>query len=127
VNETHNKAVDSSLGREQVHLQDLLAGKAAMAHGGAVLMRHMSEPWPDRLTVRPLTVADAKIITQWRYDGPWKIYHSRPEDRLMSDNPAYLAVPVADGGPLIGFVAPTWRPLCLVWIRRTESWMSVLD
>jgi [ribosomal protein S18]-alanine N-acetyltransferase len=74
-----------------------------MAQGSAVMMRHMSEPWPDRLTVRPLTVADAKVIAQWRYDGPWKIYNSRPEDGLMSDNQAYLAVAGADGGPLIGF------------------------
>jgi RimJ/RimL family protein N-acetyltransferase len=63
----------------------------------------MTASWPKRLVVRPLTAADARRIARWRYDGPWKVYDSRPEDGLMSDNAAYVAVAGADGGPLVGF------------------------
>jgi hypothetical protein len=59
--------------------------------------------WPKELIVRPLTVADAERIAQWRYEGRWKVYDSRPDNGLMSDNPAYLAVAGAHGGPLVGF------------------------
>jgi RimJ/RimL family protein N-acetyltransferase len=63
----------------------------------------MTEVWPAQLLVRPLTTEDAGQIAQWRYDGPWRIYDSRPKDGLMSDNGAYLAVAGVDGGPLVGF------------------------
>lgn len=63
----------------------------------------MTEVWPAQLLVRPLTTEDAGQIAQWRYDGPWRIYDSRPEDGLMCDNAAYLAVAGVDGGPLVGF------------------------
>ncbi|SDS82478.1 GNAT family N-acetyltransferase [Actinoplanes derwentensis] len=63
----------------------------------------MTDTFPSELTVRPLTVEDARLIAGWRYDGPWKVYDSRPDDGLMSDNPDYLAVAGARGGPLVGF------------------------
>jgi [ribosomal protein S18]-alanine N-acetyltransferase len=63
----------------------------------------MTEAWPARLVVRRLTVEDARKIAQWRYEGRWKVYDSRPESGLMSDDPSYLAVAGADGGPLVGF------------------------
>lgn len=63
----------------------------------------MTASWPKNLAVRPLTTADARRIAQWRYDGPWKVYDPRPEDGLMSDSPAYVAVAGGDGGPLVGF------------------------
>lgn len=63
----------------------------------------MIESFPAELIVRPLTAEDARQIVRWRYDGPWKVYDSRPENGLISDNPDYLAVAGADGGPLVGF------------------------
>ncbi|HWS34769.1 MAG TPA: GNAT family protein [Actinoplanes sp.] len=63
----------------------------------------MTTNLPTVLTVRPLTVADARVIAGWRYDGPWKVYDPRPGDAPMSDNPDYLAVAGAEGGPLVGF------------------------
>jgi [ribosomal protein S18]-alanine N-acetyltransferase len=63
----------------------------------------MTEQWPEGLVVRALTTADAERIAQWRYDGPWKVYDSRPGDGLMSGNPDYLAVAGSDDGPLVGF------------------------
>lgn len=59
--------------------------------------------FPQQLVVRPLTVADAERIAQWRYAGQWRVYDSRPEDGLLSDNPDYLAVAGAPDGPLVGF------------------------
>ncbi|MEO3780616.1 GNAT family N-acetyltransferase [Micromonospora sp. B11E3] len=59
--------------------------------------------WPTQLVVRPLTREDAEQVAGWRYGGPWRIYDSRPEDGLLSDNAAYLAVAGAGGGPLVGF------------------------
>jgi len=61
------------------------------------------DAWPDELIVRPLTAADAEQIARWRYEGPWKVYDSRPEDGPMSDRPAYLAVAGVPDGPLVGF------------------------
>jgi [ribosomal protein S18]-alanine N-acetyltransferase len=63
----------------------------------------VNDGWPDELIVRSLTTADAEQIVQWRYEGPWKVYDSRPGDGLMSDNPAYLAVAGDHDGPLVGF------------------------
>ena len=60
----------------------------------------MTEPWPANLTVRSMTAADAQRIRDWRYDGPWTVYDSRPDDDPMSDN---LAVAGTEGGPLVGF------------------------
>src|ERR1043166_4070523 len=59
--------------------------------------------WPERLEVRALTEADAREISDWRYEGPWSVYDSRPEDGLMPLDEDYLAVAGAYGGPLGGF------------------------
>ncbi|RJQ66371.1 N-acetyltransferase [Pseudonocardiaceae bacterium YIM PH 21723] len=61
----------------------------------------MTDTWPDRLAVRPLTVADAERIATWTYDGPWEVYDSLPGDELLTAEDGYLAV--ASGDELVGF------------------------
>ncbi|GAA4894186.1 RimJ/RimL family protein N-acetyltransferase [Stackebrandtia albiflava] len=61
----------------------------------------MTDTWPDRIEIRPLTADDAALITRWRYDGPWRVYDSGEEALTAEDG--YLAVTGADGGPLLGF------------------------
>jgi [ribosomal protein S18]-alanine N-acetyltransferase len=63
----------------------------------------MSDAWPTRLTVRPLTPDDARQIGQWHYEGPWSVYDSRPEDEPVTANLGYWAVTGADDGPLVGY------------------------
>lgn len=63
----------------------------------------MTASFPTALIVRPLTVEDARFIARWRYDGPWQVYDPRPGDALLSDDPHFLAVAGAGGGPLAGF------------------------
>jgi RimJ/RimL family protein N-acetyltransferase len=53
------------------------------------------------VNVRPLTPDDARRIATWRYDGPWRVYDSRPQDVLTSAG-GYFAV-VGDDGELVGF------------------------
>jgi [ribosomal protein S18]-alanine N-acetyltransferase len=54
------------------------------------------------LTVRPLEPADAEAIAAWRYDGPWDVYDSHPDDRLSAEA-GYQAV-VDGAGDLVGFL-----------------------
>ncbi|HKN99730.1 MAG TPA: GNAT family N-acetyltransferase [Pseudonocardiaceae bacterium] len=63
----------------------------------------MTDPWPARLTVRPLTPDDARRIGTWRYDGPWSVYDSRPEAEPVTAELGYWAVTGASGGPLVGY------------------------
>lgn len=63
----------------------------------------MTDTWPARLTVRPLTPDDARRIGEWRYDGPWSVYDSRPDDDPVTSENGYWAVAGSDGGPLVGF------------------------
>jgi [ribosomal protein S18]-alanine N-acetyltransferase len=61
---------------------------------------------PDRpagLVVRPLTAADAEDIATWQYEGPWRIYDSRPEDRVSGES-GYQAVADPATGALVGYV-----------------------
>jgi ribosomal-protein-alanine N-acetyltransferase len=58
---------------------------------------------PTGLIVRPLTAADAEEIATWQYDGPWRVYDSRPEDRLSAES-GYEAVADGATGELVGFI-----------------------
>jgi [ribosomal protein S18]-alanine N-acetyltransferase len=58
---------------------------------------------PASLVVRPLTAGDAEDIATWRYEGPWRTYDSRPEDRV-SGNSGYDAVADPVTGALVGFI-----------------------
>lgn len=66
-------------------------------HGG------VSDVWPGQLVVRSLSDEDAQQIAGWRYDGPWRVYNSRPQDGPMDPDRGYWAVAGADDGPLVGF------------------------
>ncbi len=57
---------------------------------------------PAELLVRPLTADHGAAIGRWRYEGPWRVYDSNPDDEPLSDDPSYLAVVDADGA-LVGF------------------------
>jgi ribosomal-protein-alanine N-acetyltransferase len=63
----------------------------------------MTSAWPSTLTVSTLTPDHAQRIAEWRYDGPWAIYDSRPADPPMSGADGYLAVTGPGGTPLVGF------------------------
>lgn len=63
----------------------------------------MTDDWPDQLMVRPLTTDDARRIAGWHYDGPWRVYDSRPADPLLTGEAGYRAVAGADAGPLVGY------------------------
>lgn len=63
----------------------------------------MTELWPARLTVRPLTPDDARRVSEWRYDGPWSVYDPRPGDEPVTAEQGYWAVAGADGGPFVGY------------------------
>jgi [ribosomal protein S18]-alanine N-acetyltransferase len=53
--------------------------------------------------VRELTVADARQIATWRYEGQWRTYDSRP-DGLLSADAGYRAVADEVTGALVGYV-----------------------
>jgi [ribosomal protein S18]-alanine N-acetyltransferase len=55
------------------------------------------------LHVRPLQARDAQAIADWRYQGPWSVYDSRPGDDPLSAVAGYDAI-VDDAGRLVGFV-----------------------
>jgi hypothetical protein len=40
----------------------------------------VSVQWPERLSIRPLSAGDAKVIAEWWYDGPWHIYDYQAGD-----------------------------------------------
>jgi ribosomal-protein-alanine N-acetyltransferase len=58
---------------------------------------------PAGLIIRPITDADADLIAMWQYDGPWRVYDSRPDDRLRAES-GYEAVADAATGALVGFI-----------------------
>ncbi|MGH8880887.1 MAG: GNAT family N-acetyltransferase [Stackebrandtia sp.] len=60
----------------------------------------MTESWPLKLRVRPLTTTDADDIAAWRYDGPWTIYN--PPASLRAED-GYWAVSGADD-VLVGYL-----------------------
>jgi RimJ/RimL family protein N-acetyltransferase len=63
----------------------------------------MTDVWPTRLTIRPLTPVDARRIGDWRYDGPSSTYDSHPEDDPVTPDQGYWAVAGATGGPFVGY------------------------
>lgn len=62
----------------------------------------VTEGWPDRLVLRPLTADDARRIARWRYAGPWRVYDSRQDDPPLTAAAGYLAV-VGEDGRLVGY------------------------
>ncbi len=58
---------------------------------------------PAGLVVRPLTAADAEDIATWQYDGPWRTYDMRAEDRV-SREAGYEAVADPSTGALVGYI-----------------------
>lgn len=62
----------------------------------------MTDGWPGRLVLRPLTDDDARRIARWRYDGPWHVYDSRPDDPLLTVEAGYRAV-TGEDGTLVGY------------------------
>jgi len=60
--------------------------------------------FPDRLTIRPLTAADAEQVRRWRYDGPWSVYDSRPDDPPITSADGYHTIADAADGTFLGYV-----------------------
>jgi RimJ/RimL family protein N-acetyltransferase len=63
----------------------------------------VTDGWPERLVVRPLTPDNAQEIAAWRYAGPWQVYDPMAEDGLLDSADGYRAVVGADEGRLVGF------------------------
>jgi len=59
---------------------------------------------PAGLVVRPLTPADAAEVATWQYDGPWRIYDSRPEDGPLGPDSGVQAVADSATGELVGYI-----------------------
>jgi RimJ/RimL family protein N-acetyltransferase len=57
-----------------------------------------------RLTLTPITRADAQAISRWRYDGPYAVYNGNPSSVSSLLQPRYLYHSVHDGhGELVGY------------------------
>jgi RimJ/RimL family protein N-acetyltransferase len=57
-----------------------------------------------RYTLTPLTRADAKAISRWRYEGPYSVYNGNPASVASLLEPRYLYHAVHDDhGELVGY------------------------
>ncbi|MCW2687935.1 MAG: hypothetical protein JWR37_2825 [Mycobacterium sp.] len=63
----------------------------------------VSVQWPERLSIRPLSAADAKVIAEWWYDGPWHIYDYQAGDEQPVPGDGYRTVVSALDGAPVGF------------------------
>ncbi len=57
-----------------------------------------------RFEFRPMTEADARAMTEWRYEGAYAFYDLAPDDlaELLGELPAYVAA-TDETGELLGF------------------------
>ena len=57
-----------------------------------------------RLTLTPITRADAQAVSRWRYDGPYSVYNGSPDAVPSLLEPRYLYHSVRDElGELVGY------------------------
>jgi [ribosomal protein S18]-alanine N-acetyltransferase len=56
-----------------------------------------------RFTLWPITRADARAISRWRYEEPYRVYDGNPASVGSLLEPRFLYHSVYDGGDLVGY------------------------
>lgn len=56
-----------------------------------------------RFTLIPITRADARTISRWRYDGPYSVYNGDPGSVDSLLEPRFFYHSVYDNGNLVGY------------------------